>query len=508
MLNDNLNQRDKVKRRLRAPFALLFLFMQWSFAAWADVTAYFDSIKHDPNALYAFFKSMPKGGELHYHLTGGAYPEVMLTLSSEGDYCFLQDSWRVEKNKVPCLGVPGSVLSQNEDVYQQVLRAWSMKDFNFSGAETPHDHFFATFDKFHDVAEDNSPQLLVDILSRAASQEVQYLEIMTMPRDPNLKLPSTNLEVKDFATRRASLLACPQFQAAVGWISNKAHQDLEAARNILGCPKKPQQKVCQITVKFQYYALRAQPLNKVFEQALLGFLVAQKSPDFVGVNLVQAEDDLVALHDYNKQMQVFAFLHQQYPPVAIALHAGELDPQAVSPNALRFHIHDALYMGHALRIGHGVDIAHEDNAQNTLDYMHKHGIAVEINLISNAMILGVKGKQHPLNYYLAHQVPVVLSTDDEGIFRTDLTSQYVEAVVAHGLNYPAIKQINRNALTYSFLPGKSIWADPNTAVRVAACQSLLSQRCMKFIGNNPKAKVQRQLETQLKQFETNILYQN
>lgn len=37
----------------------------------ANIQSHFDQIKNDPNALYAFLKSMPKGGELHYHLAGG-----------------------------------------------------------------------------------------------------------------------------------------------------------------------------------------------------------------------------------------------------------------------------------------------------------------------------------------------------------------------------------------------------------------------------------------------------
>ena len=53
----------------------------------AQVSSYFYHIKKDPKALYAFFKDMPKGGELHYHLAGGAYPETMLLLASKGNYC-------------------------------------------------------------------------------------------------------------------------------------------------------------------------------------------------------------------------------------------------------------------------------------------------------------------------------------------------------------------------------------------------------------------------------------
>lgn len=40
---------------------------------------------------------MPKGGELHYHLAGGAYPEIMLDLASK-NYCLNTLTSKVSKN--------------------------------------------------------------------------------------------------------------------------------------------------------------------------------------------------------------------------------------------------------------------------------------------------------------------------------------------------------------------------------------------------------------------------
>lgn len=484
--------------------SLFVLLINFSCSVVADITTHVDGIKHDPNALYAFFKAMPKGGELHYHLTGGAYPEVMLNAAKKGNYCFEKNTWHIQKPVEKCDGIASSVLAHDFDLYNQALRSWSMKDFNFQGYETSEDHFFGAFYKFHVLAEDHYPLLLVDVMKRAANQHEHYLEIMVMPAVPSLnKLPGEDspLTVGNFSERRQQLLASPVFQSAVNETREKIKNDLKSARSRLGCELKPERRVCQMTIKFQYYALRAQPLGNVFEQALLGFLMAEKGEEVVGVNLVQPEDGFVALRDYKQQMQVFHFLHQIYPNVPIALHAGELNSQSVMPKDMRFHIRDAVSIGQANRIGHGVSIAYENNPEKTMRFMKEHHIAVEINLISNATLLKVKGKQHPLNYYLKHQVPVVLSTDDEGLLRTDLTSQYVEAVLKHGLNYQTIKQINRNALSYSFLPGKSIWVDPNNVSRVSECADLTSHACLQFVKTSEKARVQRQLEMKLSQFE-------
>jgi len=55
-------------------------------------------------------------------------------------------------------------------------------------------------------------------------------------------------------------------------------------------------------------------------------------------------------------------------------------------------------------------------------------VLVEINLTSNADILGISGKHHPFATYRSYGVPVALSTDDPGIERIDLTHEYVRAV--------------------------------------------------------------------------------
>ena len=92
---------------------------------------------------------------------------------------------------------------------------------------------------------------------------------------------------------------------------------------------------------------------------------------------------------------------------------------------------------------------------------------VEINLSSNAIILGVHGKNHPLATYLAAGVPVVLSTDDAGVSRINMTNEYFRAVHDQGLDYPTLKSIARNALIHSFLD------ETPKAQRAGALRSLL-----------------------------------
>jgi len=113
----------------------------------------------------------------------------------------------------------------------------------------------------------------------------------------------------------------------------------------------------------------------------------------------------------------------------------------------------------------------------------------------------VKGRDHPLSLYREAGVPVVLSTDDEGVSRSDMTNEYVRAVTEQKLGYADLKQIVRDTLQYSFLPGRSLWQDRAGGARVSACSAVQSSECTAFLAANLKAAKQWQLERDLSAFE-------
>jgi adenosine deaminase len=200
-------------------------------------------------------------------------------------------------------------------------------------------------------------------------------------------------------------------------------------------------------------------------------------------------------------MAMIRFLSAKYPKVRRTLHAGELAPGLVAPQHMQDHIAKALAAG-AQRIGHGVDIGYEANSRQTLAQMARHHVAVEINLSSNDVILGVKGKDHPLGLYRRAGVPFVLSTDDAGVLRTDMTREYVRAVREQGLTYGELRQVARASLEYSFLPGSSLWASGRIGTVVAGCKvSFAVESCTKLLDVSEKAKAQADLETRLAAFE-------
>ena len=157
------------------------------------------------------------------------------------------------------------------------------------------------------------------------------------------------------------------------------------------------------------------------------------------------------MRDYHEQMQMLDYAHNLYPKVHVTLHAGELAAGLVPPEGLRFHVREAVELGHAERIGHGVSIMYENNAEQLLSEMRRRKIMVEINLTSNDLILGVRGPDHPLPVYRRHGVPVAISTDDEGVSRTHLTEEYTRAALTYNLSYAELKQMARNSIEYSFV---------------------------------------------------------
>jgi adenosine deaminase len=148
---------------------------------------------------------------------------------------------------------------------------------------------------------------------------------------------------------------------------------------------------------------------------------------------------------------------------------------------------------------------YEKNAHALLKEMAEKHVMVEINLTSNDVILGITGKQHPVTAYLAADVPIALSTDDEGVSRIDLTHEYVRAVEEFGLGYLDLKRSARTSIEHSFLPGTDLWAVEDSFTTVnAACAIPLSGECRVFLTKSEKAQQQWNLEQRFTIFETNL----
>ena len=465
--------------------------------------AYFNSIQTQPKKLSGFLQAMPKGGDLHNHLGGVSMAENMLHYAENDDLCVNAKSFAVQNDRHCSKQRSVAQIQKFPILYNQVIDAWSMRHFR-PGKESGHDHFFSTFEKYLPILMKHRAEMVDEAVQRACRENLLYLELMIMPDDNKSGLLGSKLVWDGNLTQlRERLLK----NGVIPMVTRISKQFDDYQKQLQPFFNGPGKQLCpDFKLRYLYQVLREQPPTQVFAQLLTGFELASRDPRVVGINLVQAEDGKISMRDYRLQMQMIGFLHRCYPKVKISLHAGELVPGLVPISGLRFHIREAVEIAHANRIGHGVDIRHEDNALQLLHEMAKKQIVVEINLSSNAAILNVSGQQHPLLLYRQYHVPVALSTDDEGVLRTNLTEQFKIAVLNYHFSYLTLKQLVRNSIHFSFLPGASLWQDAHYQHPVAVCQislntGKLSSRCQRFLAKNEKADSQWKLEQQFLKFE-------
>jgi len=474
--------------------------------------------KQGPLALRAFLDQFPKGADLHVHLSGAVYAETFIRDAAEDGVCV--DKVALSFAKPPCVGnlIPASELSgnmtaANQNIYDRLINSFSMRSFVPTSGFSGHDQFFATFDRFGGLGKRHVGEWVDEIASRSASQNQQYLELMETPAFGHAAQIAQEIGWNpDFAKFRQQLLDKGLRDEVA--IDREQMKSTEARRHELErCGTKQAAPACQVEIRYIYQVLRAFAPEQVFAQTLLGFETVQASMDahddtWVGINFVQPEDGFVSMRDYTLQMKMVDYLHSVYPKVHITLHAGELAPGLVPPEGLRFHIRQAVELGHAERIGHGVDVMYETDSPGLLKEMAQKHVMVEVNLSSNHGILGVSGDEHPfMNYRLAH-VPVALSTDDEGVSRIDITNEYVSAAMQYHLSYAELKTLARTGMEHNFLSGESLWAAPDEFTALAsACKGQQAgtekpgASCRKFLDGSEKASAQWELERRFRAFE-------
>lgn len=484
----------------------------WADGAWADgatgTQRYLDRVRDNPERLRDFLRPMPKGGDLHTHLSGAVPAEALIRFAADDGLCI--DATTFTAVAAPCAAGtrPARDAVSDHDFRQSVIRAWTMEDFKESATESGHDHFFATFGKFKAVTGSHRGRLVAEVAKVAAENHQDYVEPLFTPQGGALW--DLGADVKwspDFAAVRASLLADGKLSRILGDAKAETDRELAEERDVLGCGTADPQRACGVQVRFDFQVGRAADPQYVFTQLLAGFEMAEQDPRYVGVNLVQAEDAPIALRDYRLQMRMIKYLRSVYGKAHVTLHAGELTSKVAPREDLRFHVRDAIETAGAERIGHGVDIMSEDRPQELLRTMARRHIAVEVPLTSNCQILEVCGDDHPLRRYLAAGVPVALSTDDQGVSRTDITLEYARAVTDHHLSYRQLRDSARTSLEHAFIQGRSLWravgdhrparacatSDPRTGRVTASCRALLNA--------SPKASLQWRYEVERAEFE-------
>ncbi len=385
--------------------------------------------------LHQFLYEMPKGGNLHHHMSGEVFPEWWYELAIEaGD----EGYHYYTKVRINNCQPQGSADWDNYLLhYQNLLEAnWKKLDECQRGEyvrlqdlseqqkaewmdavrlDKPHEGRNEFFEKhwqrLGDVAANPwiGAQIILKNFQAYADEGLLYLEPQVTPAgfidiDGN---PISPLEIASYY--REQLQTKPFTSTGIAY-------------------------------RFQIAILRFLPnAEQSLEQA---YQFAASQAPWVAVNMVGREDDDKGYP--LRFLETLREMRKQHSGVRLSIHAGEVD----EPND---HVRDTLLLG-ADRIGHGLNLITDDETMRLM----RHGpYLVEINLISNLLLeYYTDYDQHPFPEYLRIGIPVALSTDDRGMWDSTMTDEFFVAVREFNLSWDEIKLLGENSLKYAFLPEK------------------------------------------------------
>lgn len=201
-----------------------------------------------------------------------------------------------------------------------------------------------------------------------------------------------------------------------------------------------------IGIKLITTAHRNRNVHYVDQALKLTHSIQKHYPDiFAGFDLVAQEDLGKPLIDYVPQL----LRAKKDWNLTYFSHAGETNWFGSPTDA---NIIDAILLG-TKRIGHANSLIKHPYLFRRIAVEH---IGLEINVISNAVLGLVRDiRLHPVATYLALGLPVVLSSDDPGVWGADPLSHdfYVTFVGAASrrADLRMLKQVALNSITYSSL---------------------------------------------------------
>lgn len=165
---------------------------------------------------------------------------------------------------------------------------------------------------------------------------------------------------------------------------------------------------------------------------------------------IYAGYDLVGQEDLGNPLSYYLpVLQENKEKTNFYLHGGETNFYGTSSDE---NLYDAIFVG-TKRIGHGYALPKHPHLMYIV--MQKD-IAIEVNVVSNVVLSLVRNvRNHPLATFLAYGLPVVLSSDDPGVWEADPLSHdfYIAfvGVASKRADLKLLKQLALNSLKYSAL---------------------------------------------------------
>jgi len=385
-----------------------------SLANASEFDARFEEIRRNasPLEMYAFFWDMPKGGDIHHHLSLSFRPEEIYQTASNF------------YTRVKLTACPGG----SEDSAPP-LRFRMVSPANYSALSACEQGDYVQLAKLD--GEQKAAWASSLIIDRAYEGRNEFFEVIVNRVTDIARNPETMLQLMATLLQRYAreniLYLETQYLAPSDEVAAKVRARL-AEPDLASLPTK---------VRFQAVIVRFRPdAEQLLERA---YAFVDRNRDlWVGVNMAGREDN--AKGNALRFLPAFRKLRRTYSGIHLSIHGGEVD--AAGPE-----VRNTLLLG-AERIGHGFNLITDPE---TMLQMRRGRNLVEVNLVSNRLLeYSPDLDAHPFIEYLRFGIPVCLNTDDSGVWDSNLTDEYMLASKHYRLTWSEIVQLGRNSLEHSF----------------------------------------------------------
>jgi adenosine deaminase CECR1 len=435
-----------------------------------EIGALFEQIKREatPEQLYRFLYAMPKGGDIHHHLSGGFLPFMWLSIAQDsnrnGGQTFYTRYRVTTRRRHPLLNKPGVS-------YIFLWRTLNEANYKSLDAEFQND-FKPIAELSEKEAGDWMSSVVLDEANEGRNEFFEYhwtrlgdlmasIHVVSELLVENMKLFGAEgtryMELQRGYSwfRDADGALLPPEIADAFWADRLAQPDALATG---------------VTVRWQAVVIRFADNAEAVVREHFAHIDANRD-QWVGINMAGREDDNRGYP--SRFTRVYDEMLGRYPGIGISIHAGE----AEKPDS---HIRDTLRLG-ASRIGHGINLISDSD---TLLRMRDSSFLVEINLVSNELLNYVPDlSKHPFPVYLRQGVPCCLNTDDRGMWDSNFTDEYYVAASNFNLSWDELVRLGRNSYVHSF-------AEPALKQRLlAAYEADLKEFAAKFSTADWRARI-------------------
>lgn len=188
----------------------------------------------------------------------------------------------------------------------------------------------------------------------------------------------------------------------------------------------------KITCKFLLSTDRSRSIRNI-KQQVKDLKKAMDSGHFVGVDIMglevpfsDADLDYNNPRSFQKKLEILLAELRQHDGTTLRIHSGEVPSSNNTIITLQMlnQIEEAkgiVIPPPEIRIGHGI---HFTPSEEYIDLLKKFQCVVEINASSNFGLKNIQNYQDiPYNYYLENNIPIVLTTDGNGMYDTTIKQE-------------------------------------------------------------------------------------